>query len=98
MVSPYLSRPLRSLREALGSGPAPSRRRSDSGPDSGPDSGEVRSAGGRLGGTEAPAARPEVANPLAPHLTPPLAPRRLFTVVAGGLMGPLRGNGDGGGA
>ena len=30
MVSPYLSRPLRSLREALGSGEAPQRRRAES--------------------------------------------------------------------
>ncbi len=30
MVSPYLSRPLRSLREALGSGEAPQQRRAES--------------------------------------------------------------------
>ncbi len=82
-----MSRPLRSLRQALGSGQAPSQRRPDSAEARPP---EARPAGGLLGGTEAPAARSEAANPLAN----PLAPRRLFTVVAGGLLGPLRGNGD----
>ncbi len=89
MVSPYLSRPLRSLREALESGQVPPQRRPGS-----PDSAEARPtearpAGGLLGGPEAPAARPEAASPL----TPPLALRRLFSVVAGGLPGPSRGNG-----
>lgn len=94
MVSPYLSRPLRSLREAGGSGPAPSRRRPDSAPDLLPDLLEARLAGGRLGATEAPDARLEAAPPLAP-----LAPRRRFAVVAGGLPEPPRGNGgDRGGA
>ncbi len=83
---------MRSLRQALGSGQAPSQRRPDSAearpPEARPP--EARPAGGLLGGTEAPAARSEAANPLAN----PLAPRRLFTVVAGGLLGPLRGNGD----
>ncbi len=95
MVSPYLSRPLRSLCEARGSGQAPPRRRPDSAPDLVPDLVVARPAGGLLGGTEALDARPEAVNPLAP----PLAPRRPFTVVAGGLPGPSRGNGgDRGGA
>ena len=65
MVSPYLSRPLRSLREALGSGEVPQQRRAES--------------------AEAPAARQEVAKPLAE----PRAPRRPFLVVVGGAPGPL---------
>jgi hypothetical protein len=79
MVSPYLSRPLRSLREALESHQAPPRA----------GAAEARPVGGLLGATEAPAARPEAAD----SLTPPVAPRRPFTVVAGGVPGPSRGSG-----
>lgn len=58
MVSPYLSRPLRSLREALGSGQPPPQRRPDSA-DAQPSG--ARPAGGPLGAGEAQAARPETA-------------------------------------
>ena len=82
IVSPYLNRPLRSLREALRASQAPSQRHSDS-TEARPT--EARPAAGLLGGTAAPDARAEA--------VPPLAPRRLFTVVAGGLLGTVRGHG-----
>ena len=92
IVSPYLNRPLRSLREALRASQAPSQRHSDS-TEARPTEArptearptEARPAAGLLGGTAAPDARAEA--------VPPLAPRRLFTVVAGGLLGTVRGHG-----
>ena len=82
MVSPYLSRPLRSLREALESGRTPPRRS---------ESAQAWPMGGLLGATEA-AARPESANSLAPPATSPVTPLvtplRPFTVVGEGAPGP----------
>ena len=86
MVSPYLSRPLRSLREVLGSGQAPPQRRPGS-VKARPTG--LRPSGGLLGATEA-LAGPEAENPLAPPLAPPLAsplaPRQPFTAVAGTVV------------
>ncbi len=79
MVSPYLSRPLRTLREALESHQAQRRA----------GAAEARPGGGLLGEAEAQAARPEAAD----SLTLPLVPRRPFTVVTGGGPGPSRGSG-----
>ncbi len=62
MISPYLSRPLRSLREALESGRPPPPQGSDS-----PDSAESRPTGVPLGGPEAPPAQPEAVNLLVPR-------------------------------
>ncbi len=73
MISPYLRKPLRSLREALESGQAPPQRRSGS-PDSvearprearptGELLGEARPTGELLGGGEA---HPGRADPLLP--------------------------------
>lgn len=80
MVSPYLSRPLRSLREALESGRTTPQRRSDSA-----DAWPVR---GLPGAAEATAARPD--SSASPTL--PLAPRRRFTVVTGGAPEPSQGS------
>ena len=81
MVSPYLSRPLRSLREALESGRTTPRRRSESA-----DEWPVREL---FGATEAATARPD--SSVSP--TPPLAPRRPFTVVTSGGPEPSQGSG-----
>jgi hypothetical protein len=82
VVSPYLTKPLRSLREALETRQASPRRSLD------------RAAARPVNGLPArglpgPAAEPQAANPLAPRL----APRRPLTVVTGGLGGPSRGQG-----
>ncbi len=87
MVSPYLSRPVRSLREALESGQAPPRRRPDP-VEARPTEArptEARPVEGLLGVTEAQAARPEV---------PPMAPGQPVTAVAGGAPVSSPGNGS----
>ena len=102
VVSPYLSRPLRSLREALESGQAPPQGRPEP-PDSEARPTAARPtaappAGGLLGGGRG-AARAAGGGGLPGG--PPgtfLAPRRPFVVVAGvesePLPGPLAGNGS----